>query len=501
MMDNPLRVLVVDDQAPVLRFLTAALAGRQCETLAASTAEQALELLARHPFDLVISDIRMPGLSGLDLLRAVKTRQPETPVVLITGAPSVDSAVYGLRYGAYDYLAKPFTAADVRALVDRVRGLRRSGHAAGPARAGLAEELARRQQSLELLCRLGALAMGASEADALVERVLRDGRLSLDADAAVVVRRNGRGFRAARDGDGELARWLLARLDADLDGLMAGPAADGADLHRPGDTVRALVAVIPGAEQAHGVLCVARRARDTGFLPEERDLLVGFARHLGLALERLRLGAAFERHLVNTITAFVTAIEAKDPYLKGHSARVAEYAGAVAAAMGLDGEQIALARRGGILHDLGKLGVLEPILDKPGPLTPEEYGLIQAHPEVGYRILQPLGFLERESLAVRHHHERWDGCGYPAGLAGEDIPLVARIVTVADAFDAMTSHRPYRAALDLNVALGEIERGAGTQFDPAVAAAFLTVPRARLRAISELWSGAPSPEVAHVLVP
>jgi putative nucleotidyltransferase with HDIG domain len=279
-----------------------------------------------------------------------------------------------------------------------------------------------------------------------------------------------------------------------------GDEGEAHELHRRGDGLHALGAVIPGSEAAHGLVCVVR-AGSAAFLPEERDLLVGFARHVGLALERLRLGTAFERHLVNTITAFVTAMEAKDPYLKGHSTRVAEYAGAVAAAMGLDGEQIALARRGGILHDLGKLGVLEPILDKPGPLTSEEYRLVQAHPEVGYRILQPLGFLGRESLAVRHHHERWDGGGYPAGLAGEDIPLLARIVAVADAFDAMTSDRPYRRALDLDLALGEIERGAGIQFDPAVAAALLAVPRARLRALSEAASAAPSHEVVLVAAP
>jgi HD-GYP domain-containing protein (c-di-GMP phosphodiesterase class II) len=137
-----------------------------------------------------------------------------------------------------------------------------------------------------------------------------------------------------------------------------------------------------------------------------------------------------------------------------------------------------------MLHDLGKLVTLDAILRKPGTLTPEEYGLIQAHAAVGDRILQPLRFLAREAKAARHHHERYDGKGYPDGLAGEAIPFTARVVTVADCFDAMTSDRPYRGARPLPVARDEILAVAGAQLDPAIVAAFAAIPLSRLADLS-----------------
>jgi HD-GYP domain-containing protein (c-di-GMP phosphodiesterase class II) len=140
--------------------------------------------------------------------------------------------------------------------------------------------------------------------------------------------------------------------------------------------------------------------------------------------------------------------------------------------------------RAGMLHDLGKLVILDNILRKPRQLTEEEFELIRSHPVVGDKILRPLRFLSCEAKAVRHHHERYDGKGYPDGIRGEDIPLIARVVTVADAFDAMTSNRPYRSKRPIEAALAEIARNAGTQFDPAIAEAFVSIPASQLEQIS-----------------
>jgi putative nucleotidyltransferase with HDIG domain len=478
------RVLVVDDQAPILKFLGSALAGQGCVTAAASTAEQALELLARQRFDLVISDIKMPGLSGLDLLRAVKSRQPDTPVVLITGSPTVDSAVFGLRHGAYDYLAKPFSAQEVRTLVQRVK----EDQARFRPAAGLAEDLARRQFGLEVFFRLGERALSGMDPQPFIEQVLSDTLQSLGGDAAVVLVRDGEGgFTAQHQGDPTLVKELTTRLESALPRLLNN-GRHAVTLSAAEDAFTTLAAVIPGLPGAAGVLCLGRGARTGAFLPDEKELLLGYAQNTALALERMRLGQSVEKNLINTITAFVNAIESKDRYLKGHSARVSLYSGEIAAVMGFPAEDVLVVCRGGILHDLGKLTMLDPILSKPGHLTPEEYLLVKDHVEVGHRILKPLGFLDRESLAVRHHHERWDGKGYPDGLAGEQIPLIARIVTTADTFDAMTSDRSYRTALPFETAIAEIERGAGTQFDPCVVDAFLGVPRQRLLDISAHWS-------------
>ncbi len=153
--------------------------------------------------------------------------------------------------------------------------------------------------------------------------------------------------------------------------------------------------------------------------------------------------------------------------------------------MGVPSADVVMMSRAGMLHDLGKLVIMDNILRKPRQLTEEEFELIRTHPVVGDKILKPLRFLACEAKAVRHHHERYDGKGYPDGLKGDDIPLIARVVTVADAFDAMTSDRPYRSKRPCAAALEEIGRGAGTQFDPTAADAFLTIPLARLEQISQ----------------
>jgi putative nucleotidyltransferase with HDIG domain len=494
------RVLVVDDQAPILRFITAALNGHACATTTASTAEEALVVVARYQFDLVISDITMPGLSGLDLLRAVKARQPDTPVVLITGSPTVDSAVFGLRHGAYDYLAKPFSAQEVRALVQRVREQVSSQRRPTHRLAGLVDELARRQHGLEVFFRIGELALQGVAPDAFVDRVLGDTLNSLAGDAAVLVTIEGSGrIRTHQQGDPKLAIELVGRVQSSIAWLDLAGGGQTLDLSRPGEAHRALAAITALGADTKAILCLGRATANGAFLPDEQELLLGFAKNTALALERMRLGQDAEKNLVNTITAFVNAIESKDRYLKGHSARVSLLAGAIAREMGLSAEEELTVCRGAILHDLGKLAIIDTILSKPGLLTAEEFGIMKDHVEVGYKILKPLCFLDREALAVRHHHERYDGTGYPDGLAGEAIPLIARIVTTADAFDAMTSDRPYRQALSYDVALAEIRRGAGTQFDPATAEAFLRIPRERLLAICEGWAARPAPGLAATL--
>src|SRR5205823_5990184 len=178
------------------------------------------------------------------------------------------------------------------------------------------------------------------------------------------------------------------------------------------------------------------------------------------------------------------ALESKDPYLKGHSARVSLYSGEIAKVMAMTTTDVVLYSRAGLLHDLGKLVMLDNILRKPRQLTEEEFELVRSHPVVGDKILKPLRFLSCEAKAVRHHHERYDGKGYPDGLKGDGIPFIARVVTVADAFDAMTSDRPYRSKRPIEAAIDEISRGARTQFDPLVAEAFITIQPARPDAIS-----------------
>ena len=167
------------------------------------------------------------------------------------------------------------------------------------------------------------------------------------------------------------------------------------------------------------------------------------------------------------------AIEARDPYTRGHSSRVTELAEAVALRLGWTEERIASLRLGGPLHDIGKLAVSHEVLHKEGQLDAEELAEIREHPRTGAKLLLRVAALREAIPYVLYHHERWDGTGYPSGKAGEEIPLEARVLAIADAFDAMTSDRPYRRALTHEEALAEVERCAGTQFDPELARIFL----------------------------
>ena len=191
---------------------------------------------------------------------------------------------------------------------------------------------------------------------------------------------------------------------------------------------------------------------------------------------------ALETTAFASIEALARAIDARDPYTYGHSARVARLSFELAAAMGLPPDQLTALSRAALLHDIGKIGVEDRVLRKPGPLNQRETEAMREHPIIGYEMLKGLHFLESSLEGVRHHHEHWDGSGYPDGVEGEAIPLAVRILTVADALDALTSDRPYRAAMTFSDALGRIEAGAGQQFDPAV----VRVLRSRGDAIATL---------------
>jgi len=182
-----------------------------------------------------------------------------------------------------------------------------------------------------------------------------------------------------------------------------------------------------------------------------------------------------ERETLNTIYALAATIEARDPYTYGHSRKVRAYAVALAEALGLPSEKVALVSHAALLHDIGKIGILDEVLNKPSMLDNQEWELIKSHPQLSRNIVGHVPSLTPCLPAILHHHERWDGNGYPAGLKGKAIPLEARILAVADAFDAMTSPRPYRAPLLFKEAIDELKRCSGSQFDPALVKAFLPV--------------------------
>ena len=176
-----------------------------------------------------------------------------------------------------------------------------------------------------------------------------------------------------------------------------------------------------------------------------------------------------ERMTTQSITTFANALDAKDPYTEGHSERVSAYSTHLARELGLSEEEIDNIRLVALLHDIGKIGVPDSVLKKPGRLTDEEFGMMKLHTVVGSEIIKDINSIPGVVIGARYHHERYDGHGYPDGLKGEEIPFIARIIAVADAFDAMTSNRIYRKHLSTEQVLSELEKGAGSQFDPQIA--------------------------------
>ena len=224
-----------------------------------------------------------------------------------------------------------------------------------------------------------------------------------------------------------------------------------------------------------GVLFGGEKLREPAITSIDTHLCNSLAHSLSIFVENLCLYEDVQAMFIGTLHALTSSIDAKDRYTCGHSERVAALARSLATAAGLsphDRERVYLA---GLVHDIGKLGVPESVLTKPGPLTPDEFKIVRRHPGVGARILQRIPQMQDLIPGVLHHHERWDGKGYPAGLAGEAIPLYGRLIALADSFDAMSSNRHYRTALDEQRALKEVAAGAGAQFDPVLARVFLDI--------------------------
>jgi len=207
----------------------------------------------------------------------------------------------------------------------------------------------------------------------------------------------------------------------------------------------------------------------------DKELLTSIGNQIGVAMDKARLFEELRESFVGIIAALATAVDAKDPYTHGHSERVARYASEIARELGLEPREVETIHYAGLLHDIGKIGISERTLHKPGALDVGEWDVMKAHPIIGAGILRPIPLLEEIVPLVYHHHEHYDGTGYPDGLAGEEMPLGVRILAVADAFEAMTSHRPYRPALSPAQAIALLQEGMGKQWDAEVVEALLRV--------------------------
>lgn len=262
----------------------------------------------------------------------------------------------------------------------------------------------------------------------------------------------------AREGRSLRSTGTLAAL-----GMPDGPQREGAVLCVP----------LKLRERAIGVMAVLREDASKGFTEDDESLLASISAQMAVAMENYQLNLDIERTYLETIMALALAVEAKDPYSAGHSKRVGHYASKIGEELGLDSEMLRVLNDAGVLHDIGKIGIKDAILLKPDPLTEEETQIMRQHAVIGEAIVRPVRSLQKVTLLLRHHHERFDGSGYPDGLKGEAIPLGARILSVADTYDAMVTDRPYRKRLPVDAAKAELRKYAGVQVDPAIVEAFL----------------------------
>lgn len=287
---------------------------------------------------------------------------------------------------------------------------------------------------------------------------------------------------ARRDGDGDGDLDLVCSLGFDespehLDVVqqLASKTLAAEETLRVDDTgddeVETLVAIpVYILDRFHGVLVAADKPG--GFRDYDDEVLLALGDHAGAALHNARLHGRLRNAYISTVRMLADALEAKDPFLRGHSDQVSDLVAGVARGLELrpkEREELVFAS---LLHDIGKIGISESILLKPGPLTAEERALVQLHPRIGYRLVESIPDLRPIALAILHHHERFDGGGYPTGLRGDQIPLDARVIAIADAFSAMTSERPYGERLSAEDACAELKRCAGTQFDPELVRLF-----------------------------
>ena len=224
-----------------------------------------------------------------------------------------------------------------------------------------------------------------------------------------------------------------------------------------------------------GVLNVNSHDEQQVFDENDVRLLNILASQTASSIEAIQTYQDIQSTYLGTIQTLAQAVDAKDPYTHHHSDHVTDYAVAIALEMGLSDEMIKDIQYAGMIHDIGKIGIQEEILTKPARLSAAEFDVIKTHPLIGERMIAPIKFLENVAPIILYHHERFDGTGYREGLKGEDIPLGARVISVADAYDAMTTDRPYRAGMDKDAAIEELKRNSGTQFDPKVVEAFIRV--------------------------
>lgn len=511
-------LLFVDDEKNILEISREYFQHMGYTVLTADNGFEALDTINNQSVDCCVTDINMPSMDGLELAGRIRQIDNTIPVVIITGHPTLDNAIQTMKNGVVDFLVKPVSLKQMALCVRRVLRERRlfaenlllKNELEGKKRLeklnrellskidelGVMNKIMRDFESirstsdvfrqavelggeitpaeelkfyvvndafaepLEVACYVDAQ-MDSGDHDPERNRVFDAGDLKI---ASGSVNRN--------EGELSLKRFITEALSDEIPLLIP-------DNHRhtisglPRSIRSFLMVPLKIREKIFGILTAMIKTRNRCF--NERDLyyLMTMSQKAALAIENLVLYDNIYDNLISTLSAFVTAVEARDSYTHQHSNRVTDIALLIGRELDISKEDLDVLNFAGRLHDIGKIGIRDDILLKPGRLTDDEFEKIKGHPVIGANIVGQLGLWDREQKIIRYHHERFDGSGYPEGLAGNQIPLLARVLSVADAYDAMASDRAYRKKMEADIILKNIYEGAGTQFDPQVTDAFL----------------------------
>ena len=467
------RILIADDEKVIREILAEFLALEGFSVRTAEDGEVALKLLEIEHFDLVISDLKMPNLGGLELLETVREKNDNLVFIIMTGFGTVETAIEAMKKGAYDYILKPFKIDEVlhvvRRGIDKQRLVSENIHLKEMIHLyKVVEEISSSLSLEQIVSTVMNSAMKAVQPD-LARFLLLDEKVRRFLEESRI---QSPGFPEELDGGEIDFDALMERHETEKSVLAHGAKADGLFRGTPPEGLSCFMAVpMIVRQRAIGLLVVYSFSPSKWFTEGQRKLLSLFASRAAAAIENARLYTNLQETFRQTIQGLARALEAMDKYTSGHSDRVAIYAHLVAEEMGLEKKDVDLITQAALMHDIGKLGC-HANLNKPGKLTGEEYEIFKAHPSFGKEIMESITFLHALIPGVYLHHERWDGKGYPLGLGRSEIPIMARILAVCDTYDAMTSDRAYRKALAHKVAVAEVKRCAGTQFDPDVVDAF-----------------------------
>ncbi len=483
------RVLVVDDEELVRTLLGEMVAGTGCYVETAKDGLEALEKIKEGRYDAVFTDLMMPQLGGIDLIHQLKALDPDLPVAVITGYATLDSGIRALKEGALDFISKPFKLDKVQLLVRKLVEARRvlTEDASASERnriKRLHEDLSQRVEELYFLYETGEEINSIGSNEELLDWLSNKTQDITDVERVSIGFLDGQSFVVKRGkgvGTGDvlpIAGTPLARALAT--GVSCVGKDDEIDPHTGGTAGSGFLSIPLRIEgEVIGFLNASSR-RDMGSFSESQiQTLATLAKKVCLKFENNALYETLYGNFIGTLRALVSTIEARDAYTLQHSERVTQYSLEIGEVLGLSEGEMEAIKFAGYLHDIGKIGVRDTVLLKPGKLTPDEFLEIKAHPTVGDTITQSLSCIPLERTIIRNHHEKWDGSGYPDGLKGKDIPILARVVAVADTYDAMTSNRPYRKSLGHERALQELRDYSDRQFDPDVVAAFLETPTGR----------------------